>query len=89
MDDDGGLRPILDYSQQPRQNSPPKTQCANDSYILETILRKYNRHRIPGDSVGVVVEVWVQEITTISDITSDFQAIFFYKIEKSGLPNFV
>ncbi|VDK87347.1 unnamed protein product [Litomosoides sigmodontis] len=47
--------------------------CANDSFILETILKKYNRHKIPGDSVTVQVEVWVQEITTISDITSDFQ----------------
>uniref|UniRef100_A0A9J2PV68 Neurotransmitter-gated ion-channel ligand-binding domain-containing protein n=1 Tax=Ascaris lumbricoides TaxID=6252 RepID=A0A9J2PV68_ASCLU len=47
--------------------------CANDSYILETILKKYNRHKIPGGSVNVQVEVWVQEITTISDITSDFQ----------------
>lgn len=47
--------------------------CANDSYILETILHNYNRHKIPGGQVTVEVEVWVQEITTISDITSDFQ----------------
>lgn len=47
--------------------------CANDSYILETILQNYNRHKIPGGQVTVEVEVWVQEITTISDITSDFQ----------------
>lgn len=50
--------------------------CANDSYILETILHKYNRHKIPGGQVKVEVEVWVQEITTISDITSDFQVYF-------------
>ena len=48
-------------------------QCANDSYILDKILDNYNRHKIPGGKVGVEVEVWVQEITTISDITSDFQ----------------
>lgn len=53
--------------------------CANDSFILETILKKYNRHKIPGDSVTVQVEVWVQEITTISDITSDFQVNFLFK----------
>uniref|UniRef100_A0AC35TR28 Neur_chan_LBD domain-containing protein n=1 Tax=Rhabditophanes sp. KR3021 TaxID=114890 RepID=A0AC35TR28_9BILA len=33
----------------------------------------YNRHKIPNGKVNVIVEVWVQEITTISDITSDFQ----------------
>lgn len=49
--------------------------CVNDSYILNEILvgRKYNRHKIPGSPVHVTVEVWIQEITTISDITSDFQ----------------
>jgi hypothetical protein len=57
------------------QRSAPKRNehCANDSYILETILHKYNPHKIPGGQVSVEVEVWVQEITTISDITSDFQ----------------
>ncbi|KHJ98722.1 hypothetical protein OESDEN_01291 [Oesophagostomum dentatum] len=36
-------------------------------------MHNYNRHKIPGGQVEVKVEVWVQEITTISDITSDFQ----------------
>lgn len=36
--------------------------------------KQYNRHKIPGGGgLNVTVEVWVQEITTISDITSDFQ----------------
>ncbi|VDN40303.1 unnamed protein product [Gongylonema pulchrum] len=61
------------------EDAPEELQqaCANDSFILETILKKYNRHKIPGDSVSVQVEVWVQEITTISDITSDFQVLYF------------
>lgn len=46
--------------------------CANDSTILKHILQGYNRHKVPGGGVEVSVEVWVQEITTISDITSDF-----------------
>uniref|UniRef100_A0A1I7ZYM6 Ligand-gated ion channel 50 n=1 Tax=Steinernema glaseri TaxID=37863 RepID=A0A1I7ZYM6_9BILA len=69
VDENGGFRPVIDGAKVQRST---KT-CANDSYILETILRKYNRHKIPGGSVKVKVEVWVQEITTISDITSDFQ----------------
>ncbi|VDK48480.1 unnamed protein product [Anisakis simplex] len=74
VDEHGGLRPMVDAKRGAahaiRSRSRP---CANDSYILETILKKYNRHKIPGGSVNVQVEVWVQEITTISDITSDFQ----------------
>ncbi|MCP9259620.1 Protein CBR-LGC-46 [Dirofilaria immitis] len=89
MDEYGGLHPVIESingkEQQPHYphyhhsaisvDDKMKRQqtCANDSFILETILKKYNRHKIPGDSVVVQVEVWVQEITTISDITSDFQ----------------
>ncbi|OZC09475.1 Neurotransmitter-gated ion-channel ligand binding domain protein [Onchocerca flexuosa] len=86
MDEYGGLRPVIESANNKQQqlyhphyhhsiDDKIKRQqtCANDSFILETILKKYNRHKIPGDSVIVQVEVWVQEITTISDITSDFQ----------------
>uniref|UniRef100_A0A914MTX8 Uncharacterized protein n=1 Tax=Meloidogyne incognita TaxID=6306 RepID=A0A914MTX8_MELIC len=55
-------------------NQQQQQICANDSYILDKLLINYNRHKIPGGKVEVMVEVWVQEITTISDITSDFQA---------------
>ncbi|KAK6101476.1 Neurotransmitter-gated ion-channel ligand binding domain family protein [Brugia pahangi] len=89
MDEYGGLRPVIEsingkqeQLQYPHYHHSAlsagdkikrEQNCANDSFILETILKKYNRHKIPGDSVIVQVEVWVQEITTISDITSDFQ----------------
>jgi cation transporter family protein len=76
VDDYGTFRPIIDNGRMERSvaSAAKKTQhCSNDSYILETILHKYNRHKIPGGAVNVEVEVWVQEITTISDITSDFQ----------------
>uniref|UniRef100_A0A158PH33 Ligand-gated ion channel 50 n=1 Tax=Angiostrongylus costaricensis TaxID=334426 RepID=A0A158PH33_ANGCS len=69
LDEHGGLRPIVIPTKVERATK----QCANDSYILSTIMRNYNRHKIPGGQVEVKVEVWVQEITTISDITSDFQ----------------
>lgn len=49
-------------------------KCSNDSEIVSVILGpRYNANKIPGGSTTVEVEVWVQEITTISDITSDFQ----------------
>ncbi|WKY00494.1 hypothetical protein Q1695_014941 [Nippostrongylus brasiliensis] len=69
VDEHGGLRPIINPAKVERATK----QCANDSYILSTIMQNYNRHKIPGGQVEVKVEVWVQEITTISDITSDFQ----------------
>ncbi|KAL3094728.1 hypothetical protein niasHS_006023 [Heterodera schachtii] len=88
VDERGAFRPIIPPSQQKRfsrdvtaSDSPTtavtvdgqQRYCANDSYILDRILDGYNRHKIPGGRVKVMVEVWVQEITTISDITSDFQ----------------
>jgi hypothetical protein len=75
--DENGLIPIEPASGSGGQRRSVHRQvCANDSYILETILSGYNRHKVPGGGVEVVVEVWVQEITTISDITSDFQVKF-------------
>lgn len=76
VDEHGGLRPIINPSKVERA----VRNCANDSFILSTIMNNYNRHKIPGGQVNVEVEVWVQEITTISDITSDFQLdIYIYE----------
>lgn len=105
MDEYGGLRPVIgsvdrksarDQYSHYHQSSlstidrrKRQPNCANDSFILETILKKYNRHKIPGDSVIVQVEVWVQEITTISDITSDFQVkIIFEKLNPCSTKQF-
>lgn len=73
VDDQGVFRPVVDAQRIERSAARRSDHCSNDSYILDTILRKYNPHKIPGGKVSVKVEVWVQEITTISDITSDFQ----------------
>lgn len=81
VNDDGHLKPIVDANRIQRAAPKNSDHCANDSYILETILHKYNPHKIPGGQVSVEVEVWVQDITTISDITSDFQVSSF-KIRK-------
>uniref|UniRef100_A0A915DV41 Uncharacterized protein n=1 Tax=Ditylenchus dipsaci TaxID=166011 RepID=A0A915DV41_9BILA len=76
VDEVGGFRPVVDAQRVERSSAvaaPRNQHCSNDSHILETIFQNYNRHKIPGGQVKVEVEVWVQEITTISDITSDFQ----------------
>ncbi|KAI1708840.1 neurotransmitter-gated ion-channel ligand binding domain-containing protein [Ditylenchus destructor] len=71
VDEHGGFRPVVDAKRIERSALAGSTKrnqhCTNDSHILETILRNYNRHKIPGGQVKV------EEITTISDITSDFQ----------------
>ncbi|KFD71178.1 hypothetical protein M514_04974 [Trichuris suis] len=46
--------------------------CLNDSEVIERLLSTYNRNKVPGGKASVELEVWVQEITSISDITSDF-----------------
>ncbi|CAI4222225.1 unnamed protein product [Auanema sp. JU1783] len=70
IDEHGGLKP---FNPSKVARAADDHICANDSYILQKIMAGYNRHKIPGGRVDVQVEVWVQEITTISDITSDFQ----------------
>lgn len=46
-------------------------KCATDGQIVSLLTSTYNKNKIPGDGVEIEVEVWVQEITAISDITSD------------------
>ncbi|CAD6187811.1 unnamed protein product [Caenorhabditis auriculariae] len=76
VDEHGGLRPLINPAKVERATK----NCANDSYVLKQITTGYNRHKIPGGQVDVEVEVWVQEITTISDITSDFTLdIYIYE----------
>lgn len=51
-------------------------ECANASYIMNRLLNEsnYNKHKVPGNVAVVVrVEFWVQEITTISEATNDFE----------------
>jgi hypothetical protein len=53
-----------------------KKECANDSIIVDYILgpkANYNNRNVPGGKVNNSVEVWVQEVTSIEDATSDFE----------------
>lgn len=56
VDDNGQLKPIVDEKRIQRAASKNTEHCSNDSYILETILHKYNPHKIPGGQVSVEVE---------------------------------
>lgn len=51
--------------------------CANDSDIIDHIIYDttlhYNRHKIPSDPVTVRAELWIQEVTSVSEMTQDFE----------------
>uniref|UniRef100_A0A1I8B9I4 Neur_chan_LBD domain-containing protein n=1 Tax=Meloidogyne hapla TaxID=6305 RepID=A0A1I8B9I4_MELHA len=53
-----------------------KTQknCSDEHWILEHLLDGYDKFRIPGGgNVRVEVEIWVQEVSKIIEITSEFE----------------
>uniref|UniRef100_A0A915CWT1 Neurotransmitter-gated ion-channel ligand-binding domain-containing protein n=1 Tax=Ditylenchus dipsaci TaxID=166011 RepID=A0A915CWT1_9BILA len=58
--------------QQPRNRKVTKN-CSTDTAIIDKLLNGtgYNKYRIPG--VDVAVEFWLQAITSISEITNDFE----------------
>lgn len=47
--------------------------CTSDKIIIENLLQKYKTYKTPSEE-GVVVwiEVWVQEVNSVNEITSDF-----------------
>lgn len=51
-------------------------RCTNDTAIIHRLLleNRYDKHQLPSsDGVTVKVEFWIQEITAVSEITSDFE----------------
>jgi hypothetical protein len=54
----------------------PHRNCTSDTAIIDKLLNGtgYNRFRIPQETgVDVAVEFWLQAITSISEITNDFE----------------
>ncbi|VDK18577.1 unnamed protein product, partial [Anisakis simplex] len=47
--------------------------CTSDKEIIERLLDKYKSYKTPSE-IGVIVwiEVWVQEVNSVNEITSDF-----------------
>lgn len=58
-----------------------KDNCSNDTDIIDHLLYDttvhYNRHKIPSDPVVVRIELWIQEVTSVSEMTQDFEIGFF------------
>ncbi|VDN06711.1 unnamed protein product [Thelazia callipaeda] len=50
------------------------SRCANDMEIIDNLLKEtYNKHYLPAHPVHVRVDMWVQEVTTVSELTQDFE----------------
>ncbi|CAD6194596.1 unnamed protein product [Caenorhabditis auriculariae] len=48
--------------------------CANDTEIINALLKdSYNKHYIPAHPMRVRVDMWVQEVTSVSELTQDFE----------------
>ncbi|CEF59284.1 Gamma-aminobutyric acid A receptor/Glycine receptor alpha family and Neurotransmitter-gated ion-channel transmembrane domain and Neurotransmitter-gated ion-channel family and Neurotransmitter-gated ion-channel ligand-binding domain-containing protein [Strongyloides ratti] len=48
--------------------------CANDTEIIDSLLKdSYNKHYLPNHPVHVRVDMWVQEVTAVSELTQDFE----------------
>lgn len=50
-------------------------ECDNDTSIIQKLFNgTYNKFRLPTSTgVDVSVDIWVQEITSVSEISSDFE----------------
>ncbi|CAI5444019.1 unnamed protein product [Caenorhabditis angaria] len=55
-------------------NSNPPNKCQGDDWIIDKILDGYNKLDLPGGrQVEVSIEIWVQEVSKIIEITSEFE----------------
>uniref|UniRef100_A0A7E4VP77 Neur_chan_LBD domain-containing protein n=1 Tax=Panagrellus redivivus TaxID=6233 RepID=A0A7E4VP77_PANRE len=53
---------------------PYSPHCANDTEIIDNLLKEtYNKHYLPSYPVRVRVDMWVQEVTAVSELTQDFE----------------
>jgi hypothetical protein len=51
----------------------------NLSYIIDALLHKYDKHLLPDPfGVNVTMEIHIQEISSISELTSDFELDLMY-----------
>lgn len=50
--------------------------CKNDSVIIRALLKTHNKRKAPsspGHPVNVTVEIWVQDVSRIVEVTSEFE----------------
>ncbi|VIO99730.1 Hypothetical glycine receptor like protein T20B12.9 in chromosome III, putative [Brugia malayi] len=61
--------PIVDIE----YNEIDDHSCMSDKKIIEILLKRYKTHKTPSEEgVTVWIEVWVQEVNSVNEMTSDF-----------------
>ncbi|EYC18229.1 hypothetical protein Aduo_018008 [Ancylostoma duodenale] len=69
------FHPVQSSSDLYQYQSPRR--CANDTEIIDHLLLDtalhYNKHKLPSNPVDVRIEMWVQEVTSVSELTQDFE----------------
>ncbi|CAJ0580590.1 unnamed protein product, partial [Mesorhabditis spiculigera] len=70
----------VDYEDNPRRRGQQVAtnalgeRCADDAEIIAAVLDNYEKMELPsGGNVSVSVEIWVQEVSKIIEITSEFE----------------
>lgn len=75
--DSDGQNQSHTFFQQLLQNSLRSTEicnCTADSTVIETILARHDKRQLPGGgNLIVTVEIWVQEVSKIIEISSEFE----------------
>uniref|UniRef100_A0A1I7UR67 Neur_chan_LBD domain-containing protein n=1 Tax=Caenorhabditis tropicalis TaxID=1561998 RepID=A0A1I7UR67_9PELO len=74
--DDDSAECLFNCPKRARNVSVPKTEkaCMGDDAIIAQILDGYNKLDLPGGGhVEVSIEIWVQEVSKIIEITSEFE----------------
>lgn len=70
-------------------NESAYSECNDDAVILGWLLKDYNYLQIPGNGhVKVEVEIWIQEVSKIIEITSEFE-VDLYVTEMWNDPSLV
>uniref|UniRef100_A0A915J0N8 Uncharacterized protein n=1 Tax=Romanomermis culicivorax TaxID=13658 RepID=A0A915J0N8_ROMCU len=68
----GYVRSIEDQSEQ--HFNEAGQPCTSEKVVIDRLFENYVKHKLPvPDGVKVAVDIWVQEITSVSEITSDFE----------------
>lgn len=51
--------------------------CSNDTDVMDHLLTeaslRHNRLKLPSRPVNVRIEMWIQEVTYVSELTQDFE----------------
>uniref|UniRef100_A0A1I7YN10 Neur_chan_LBD domain-containing protein n=1 Tax=Steinernema glaseri TaxID=37863 RepID=A0A1I7YN10_9BILA len=71
------IPPSLAFLPSARQLANAAEYCSNDTDIIDYLLYgtalNYNRHQLPSNPVQVRIELWIQEVTSVSELTQDFE----------------